>query len=169
MQPNNESLRTPHSSSQRDSEASDDLFYSMHEVDELTTNLGMPSLVDDNFPSFRATLGNPTATLPRGTAPIEQIHALGIPSFEVTSQNIERLRHLGNEPDSEKQQLESEYTIYGQPPGQRIIVANQFWHGPKDKKERDWEAKKQDLEALYRKLPLSMVKSEMDKIGFHAS
>jgi hypothetical protein len=163
MQRSDESLWISRSSSRWDSEASFNLFDSIHAVGELTGNLGVPSQVDDNFTGRRrATLASTTAIVPRGTAPTEQIQALGIPSCQATRQNIELLRLLGNEVDSEEQPWGPEYTTGGQPSGKNIIAAFRY-------SRNDWEARKPDIEALYRKHPLSKIKSEMDKIGFHAS
>ena len=100
------------------------------------------------------------ASVPRSSAPQEQIRAAGI----LAERNVELLPPRGSTVHI-AQEAEREYTTSQRPSGSEGLVSNRSGYGTDE-----WEAQKPEIYRLYmkQKLRLSTVMAEMAKNGFNA-
>jgi hypothetical protein len=173
MEDYEESLWVPPSNSLWSAEAGFDAMEIIIDADTMQAQIGLDeapgatSHVRDNFMASGSTVwGNTDASVPRGSAALEQILALGIPLTHLAERNVELLPPRGSTVHIEEvQEVEGEYTTSQRHSGSKGLVSNTSGYGTDE-----WEAQKPEIHSLYMEqdLPLSTVMAEMSKNGFDA-
>ena len=139
----------------------------MQPLIRLGESQGATSQVSDNFMASSSTFrDNTNASVPRGSAALEQIQAMGFLLPHVAMHDVELFPPRDNTVYTEEaHEVEGEYTTSHRPSGSTKLVSDRSGYSTDE-----WEAQKLEIYNLYMKqnLPLSMVMTKMAKNGFDA-